>query len=172
MTTPSKRKDPVVISNCVIACATLGTLIVSYLAYTTNVDALRQGYRPYVAAAGIVVSKDDAHKQMQIVQQFRNAGTVPAHEVKADWHVLLNGAPLPNQVYPDKPSELPPQQTNFMHGLIAGDIYTDVTTGRSTLEVDLVVTYKEANGTDHKFHEKSRYIPDVNNFGVMESEGN
>ena len=171
-------------SNSVIAAATvvmavtaLVNIIVSTYQWQATRDATeisRNAFeamqRPLIAVSKVDTEWDDKKKYLSIAVEYKNFGSIPAHEVKHTWQLLVNGQPLPTQVHPgDGTFVLVPQVPVQLLGHIDEPMYSPVREGTSPLALRVEIHYKGLSGKTYSFSEHQRWDPYHRRWALVEN---
>ena len=173
--------DPITVSTVVIAVATvinvIGTLLL-WLVTKQSVQVMRHAFeashRPYVTVARSEMWVDegddddpDDSERLVLVIGFKNVGTVPAHDVKTDLQIVVNGILVPMLEREDEPfTVLFPGSKGYINHSTREPKEIEQYVNADVLSLIIKCTYKGATGETYSYEEKSIYDKEDGEFGM------
>jgi hypothetical protein len=158
-------------SKVILAVCGICNITVAFLMFgvtTRNSDVTRRifetSYRPYVGVVSVSAFLDRTNKVMTLNVEWKNLGSIPAINVKAEWAVFIDGVRVPSSKIPDEPIVMLPSDHHFFAGSIRSSSYDDVVSGKSKVEISVDINYEGPSGQAYRTTTKHRYAHELNNF--------
>jgi hypothetical protein len=159
----------------VIALSTLFAAVSTCIYAKITHDMFADTYRPYLSLNGISPGRDNTARCLNINARLANFSTlVPALHIRGNinsnpWEAYIDGVVQPGTKVPDKPSVLMPHSNDFvLKAYVCDPNFTAVTSGHSTLEIVIDLTYDGMAHDHYRYYAKVRYSAQVNGFLDLE----
>jgi hypothetical protein len=82
---------------------------------------------------------------------------MPARRVDAIYRVYLNGISQPTSKLPDEPHIMFPKNPATMDFTLCGEQFVGVTQGKSTLEFEVEINYRDLDNQPYRYSNRTRY---------------
>lgn len=182
---PNAWNETIAKATIVIAVATVLYLIATVLLWWTTRrsanltrDMFEASHRPYVH---ITLEKDepeeeeededaddeDADDFFRVFITFENVGSVPAHDLKFDVRVIVDGTVLPMEELEEEPSSVVFPGMKMYSAISTSDPKDiDKINSARTLSVHIKSTYKGATEKQYSYEDKADYDPEDGSFST------
>jgi hypothetical protein len=172
--------DPIPVATVVMAVATVVNVIVAcyqWRAARNSAETTRMifeaGNRPYVGLESLVCIKNETEQSLSIFAVIKNFGTATAENCEFGWSLYISGSPLSGTGVPANTTSLFPGLAHHLRANIRQS-YSQITSGMSSLEIVVSLSYTWQPQKSHIYKEKYRYEHSQNAFmglGIIPSNG-